>query len=300
VIVSKFLVTWFWLKEWRLIRVLVLFWLNRFQTWSSFGIRWSSQANRNCVPEFSGTHRRRGYSPRGAVLCTWHLSQYTHRIQICNWHRSEAGMCENCLGHAWVPIQQTGLLFQIGRGICDQSNTICQHLQYQCFWTGEIIYNFQGNYEISLYIWMFLVINICADTLNNSVVSATVTISSSLKRWLFFKNKSNLLSCSWVHQNWLSTNGSNYIKVGVLRVWVGNTARRQYPEDPHLNLHHCGNLISFIRITEAGAWSWPLTSIYCRGQRMSGAIPQLSPYAFLEHRETSIWQLFWLSNAKKS
>jgi len=25
----------------------------------------------------------------------------------------------------------------------------------------------------------------------------------------------------------------------------------------------------------AGAWSWPLTSIQCRGQRMSGAIPPL-------------------------
>jgi hypothetical protein len=25
----------------------------------------------------------------------------------------------------------------------------------------------------------------------------------------------------------------------------------------------------------AGAWSWPLTPIYCRGQRMSGAIPPL-------------------------
>jgi hypothetical protein len=28
----------------------------------------------------------------------------------------------------------------------------------------------------------------------------------------------------------------------------------------------------------AGAWSWPLTSISCRGQRMSGAIPPLPQY----------------------
>jgi hypothetical protein len=31
----------------------------------------------------------------------------------------------------------------------------------------------------------------------------------------------------------------------------------------------------------AGAWSWTLTSISCRGQRMSGAIPTLPQYAFL-------------------
>jgi hypothetical protein len=31
----------------------------------------------------------------------------------------------------------------------------------------------------------------------------------------------------------------------------------------------------------AGAWSWPLTSIWCRGQRMSGAIHLLPQYAFM-------------------
>jgi hypothetical protein len=31
----------------------------------------------------------------------------------------------------------------------------------------------------------------------------------------------------------------------------------------------------------AGAWSWPLTSIWCRGQRMSAAIPTLPQYAFI-------------------
>jgi hypothetical protein len=31
----------------------------------------------------------------------------------------------------------------------------------------------------------------------------------------------------------------------------------------------------------AGAWNWPLTSISCRGQRMSGAISPLPQYAFM-------------------
>jgi hypothetical protein len=31
----------------------------------------------------------------------------------------------------------------------------------------------------------------------------------------------------------------------------------------------------------AGAWSWPLAFIYCRGQRMSVAIPPLPQYAFM-------------------
>jgi hypothetical protein len=31
----------------------------------------------------------------------------------------------------------------------------------------------------------------------------------------------------------------------------------------------------------AGAWSWPLTSISCRGQRMRRAIPPLPQYAFM-------------------
>jgi hypothetical protein len=31
----------------------------------------------------------------------------------------------------------------------------------------------------------------------------------------------------------------------------------------------------------AGAWSWPLTSVQCRRQRMSGAVPALPQYAFM-------------------
>jgi hypothetical protein len=42
-----------------------------------------------------------------------------------------------------------------------------------------------------------------------------------------------------------------------------------------------GNRSSFPGGQVAGAWSWPLTSIYCRGQRMNGAIPPLPQYAFM-------------------
>jgi len=38
---------------------------------------------------------------------------------------------------------------------------------------------------------------------------------------------------------------------------------------------------SFIGGKAAGAWSWPLTSIQFRGQRMRGAIPLLPQYAFM-------------------
>jgi hypothetical protein len=38
---------------------------------------------------------------------------------------------------------------------------------------------------------------------------------------------------------------------------------------------------SFPESKAAGAWSWPLTPIYFRGQRMSGAIHPLSQYAFM-------------------
>jgi len=31
----------------------------------------------------------------------------------------------------------------------------------------------------------------------------------------------------------------------------------------------------------AGAWSWPLTSIWCRSQRMRGDIPSLLQYVFM-------------------
>jgi hypothetical protein len=38
---------------------------------------------------------------------------------------------------------------------------------------------------------------------------------------------------------------------------------------------------SFPRGRAAGAWSWPLTSIECRGHRMCGAIYPLPHYAFM-------------------
>jgi hypothetical protein len=38
---------------------------------------------------------------------------------------------------------------------------------------------------------------------------------------------------------------------------------------------------SFAGGKATGAWSWPLTSTKCRGQRMSGVIPPLPQYAFM-------------------
>jgi len=34
-------------------------------------------------------------------------------------------------------------------------------------------------------------------------------------------------------------------------------------------------------VKAAGEWSWPLTSTYCRGQRIRGAIPTVPHYAFM-------------------
>jgi hypothetical protein len=49
---------------------------------------------------------------------------------------------------------------------------------------------------------------------------------------------------------------------------------------------------SFLGGKEAGAWSWPLTSIYCRGKRMSGALPPLSQYAFIAWCSDTQGQLY--------
>jgi hypothetical protein len=57
------------------------------------------------------------------------------------------------------------------------------------------------------------------------------------------------------------------------RVQNGSGARQaSYPT---------GTRGSFPGDKAAGAWNWPLTSIQCRGQRMSGAIPPLPQYAFM-------------------
>jgi len=42
-----------------------------------------------------------------------------------------------------------------------------------------------------------------------------------------------------------------------------------------------GTTGSFDAGKAAGAQSWPLTSILCRGQRMSGAMPSLRQYDFM-------------------
>jgi hypothetical protein len=49
----------------------------------------------------------------------------------------------------------------------------------------------------------------------------------------------------------------------------------------HPASYSMGTRSSFPGCKAAGAWSWPLTSIYCRGQRMSGDIPPLPQYAFM-------------------
>jgi hypothetical protein len=48
-----------------------------------------------------------------------------------------------------------------------------------------------------------------------------------------------------------------------------------------------------------GAWSWPLTSIQCRGQRMRGGIPPLPQYVFMawclvKHRDNFTFLAFYI------
>jgi hypothetical protein len=49
----------------------------------------------------------------------------------------------------------------------------------------------------------------------------------------------------------------------------------------HLASHPMGTRGSFLWGKAARVWSWPLTSIYCWGQRMNGAIPLFLQYAFM-------------------
>jgi hypothetical protein len=48
----------------------------------------------------------------------------------------------------------------------------------------------------------------------------------------------------------------------------------------HPTSYPMGNRDSFLGSKAPGSWSWPLTSIYCRGQR-SGVIPSLPEYVFM-------------------
>jgi hypothetical protein len=60
--------------------------------------------------------------------------------------------------------------------------------------------------------------------------------------------------------------------------WAGNSSlhhRSQNGSGVHPASHPMGTRGSFPGGKATGAWSWPLTSTYCRGQRMSGAIPPL-------------------------
>jgi hypothetical protein len=51
--------------------------------------------------------------------------------------------------------------------------------------------------------------------------------------------------------------------------------RVQTGSEAHPASYPMGTWGSFPGGKTAGAWRWPLTSIYCRGQRISGAIPPL-------------------------
>jgi hypothetical protein len=77
--------------------------------------------------------------------------------------------------------------------------------------------------------------------------------------------------------------------------------RIQNGSGAHPASYPMGTRGSFSGCKVAEAWSWPLTSIYCRGQRMSGALTPLSQYAFMawcsvKHRDTftmdNIFELF--------
>jgi hypothetical protein len=57
--------------------------------------------------------------------------------------------------------------------------------------------------------------------------------------------------------------------------------RVQNGSGAHPASYSMGTRGSFPESKAAGAWSWPLTSIYCRGQRMSGVILPLPQYAFM-------------------
>jgi hypothetical protein len=57
--------------------------------------------------------------------------------------------------------------------------------------------------------------------------------------------------------------------------------RVQNGSGAHPASYPMGTRGSFFGGKAAGAWNWPLTSIYCRGQRMRGAIPPLPQYAFM-------------------
>jgi hypothetical protein len=57
--------------------------------------------------------------------------------------------------------------------------------------------------------------------------------------------------------------------------------RVQNGSEAHPASYPMGTRSSFPVGKAAGEWSWPFTSISCRGQRMSGAIPPLPQYAYM-------------------
>jgi hypothetical protein len=69
--------------------------------------------------------------------------------------------------------------------------------------------------------------------------------------------------------------------------------RVQIGSGAHPASYPMGTRGSFPGSKAAVAWSWPLTSIYCRGRRMRGVIPPLPQYAFMawclvKHRDNFV------------
>jgi hypothetical protein len=57
--------------------------------------------------------------------------------------------------------------------------------------------------------------------------------------------------------------------------------RVQNDSRAHSAFYPMGTGCSFPGGKAAGAWNWPLISVYCRGRRMSGGIAPLPHYAFM-------------------
>jgi hypothetical protein len=78
---------------------------------------------------------------------------------------------------------------------------------------------------------------------------------------------------------------------------VGNFSlhrRVQNGSGAHPTSYPMGTRGSFLGGKAAGAWSWPLTSIYCGDKRMSGAIPPLPQYAFMAWCSVKAQEQFYL------
>jgi hypothetical protein len=112
-------------------------------------------------------------------------------------------------------------------------------------------------------------------------------------------------------ENFLFSSVLRFRAIFPRRVLDDRSCRFRFPAGArNFSLHHCvqngsgvhpasypmGTRGSFPGSKAAGAWSWPLTSIWCQGQRMSGTIPPLPQYAFIawcsvKHRDNFLLYL---------